>query len=808
MTGGSTIPITLVGRAEPLTPAARPEHDDENNWALCDAYLGLKSQIERYARGEIMGQSILLAGHRGSGKTTLVHLAIQQVRWLAEGKVNPPKSTVDVLLDEKKDGPRIEGTSRFAPEPPTKLSLTFGLDQNSEQTLAVEGAGRLLAHSKMVLKRANGEDRAVFTTQKSAKSAPGAQTDPYRPQAITWDSPFSDCPDNDPQLQGWLSGVLQVKTESGAGSSMIDVSIYVDWNGRGAAQIVMPNNLADDAAKITRIEGAIGAFWRRRFAAIPFLVAVHALDLFEKDGKSAPEDEIPEIALSQLRRAAHRALSEELGQLFCGRPGDQQMIEAAAQLRIEMDQTPELAKLRMFWERAKLLPGGLLQDFRRYAGRVVRNARTRLSSQGYKEILALYTSIEAIRGPMENILDRRKPGAKSKRAGGESPGTGHDSGHSIPGLSLSPDSMQDAVRLAAPVLSLLAGAFAAHAVIEVLGPPTTGAIAITTVLLSYSFLRRTIPQRPADTLGGDPSMGSQDLLLPILVERAIEAGLAPVFVVDELDKVKERLEQKMDSLMSRLKYLVSDRAFFCFVADRSYYEQFQAQIQDRSRAYPVQETYFADRFLIYYRPEEIHDYLKKALGKTNPPSAAEPAPERPSATKGGAPTSGTRGSVGAEATHLEDTPHDTPPNNPDIPIRTDETPHAAACDPNSPQPTPPEVEAGPVPQGDGTDKSDPSVGSKALATETNTPVPDAAGSRESDGGSKPGVQGLICDEELLPYLVALHSEAHPGAMARILKQNSSDVRRPQAGADKSGRGEAGYQRNLWAVPAYRLAIML
>jgi hypothetical protein len=42
-----------------------------------------------------------------------------------------------------------------------------------------------------------------------------------------------------------------------------------------------------------------------------------------------------------------------------------------------------------------------------------------------------------------------------------------------------------------------------------------------TVLPSSSFLRKTIASHPDRTLTGDSSLGSQDLLLPVLVERAM-----------------------------------------------------------------------------------------------------------------------------------------------------------------------------------------------------------------------------------------------------------------------------------------------
>src|ERR1041385_8409227 len=48
--------------------------------AECEAYRSLLGSILRYGRREIMGRSVLISGHRGSGKTTMVRWAVQQAQ--------------------------------------------------------------------------------------------------------------------------------------------------------------------------------------------------------------------------------------------------------------------------------------------------------------------------------------------------------------------------------------------------------------------------------------------------------------------------------------------------------------------------------------------------------------------------------------------------------------------------------------------------------------------------------------------------------------------------------------------------------
>src|SRR5271155_4502226 len=45
----------------------------------------LAQQIERYLRAEVSGRSCLIAGSRGSGKTTLIQIAYEKVRDLVPG---------------------------------------------------------------------------------------------------------------------------------------------------------------------------------------------------------------------------------------------------------------------------------------------------------------------------------------------------------------------------------------------------------------------------------------------------------------------------------------------------------------------------------------------------------------------------------------------------------------------------------------------------------------------------------------------------------------------------------------------------
>ena len=86
--------------------------------------------------------------------------------------------------------------------------------------------------------------------------------------------------------------------------------------------------------------------------------------------------------------------------------------------------------------------------------------------------------------------------------------------------------------------------------------------------------------------------------------------IAPVFLVDELDKIDE-LNSSMAHLVQRMKHLVADYSFFCFLTDRDYFEY----LFDLSRkeAYPREHTYFSHRLFVIHRPQHLHAYLNQLL---------------------------------------------------------------------------------------------------------------------------------------------------------------------------------------------------
>ena len=59
--------------------------------------------------------------------------------------------------------------------------------------------------------------------------------------------------------------------------------------------------------------------------------------------------------------------------------------------------------------------------------------------------------------------------------------------------------------------------------------------------------------------------------LPVLLKRVKDAGFAPIFVLDELDKTRDA-NAALEKFLKLTKHIVTDHAAFLFLTDRDYYE--------------------------------------------------------------------------------------------------------------------------------------------------------------------------------------------------------------------------------------------
>ncbi|HEY7767101.1 hypothetical protein [Longimicrobium sp.] len=316
-----------------------------------------------------------------------------------------------------------------------------------------------------------------------------------------------------------------------------------------------------------------------------------------------PDDDLKpaQFALKQIVLALHRAVVEEMCSAHRQRVLEstppksalrRERLELSAQLEMELFECPMPARLREFWSRAGLLETGALFQ----AGAPILTIRP---NQGLRELLALAGVCEAycrVSGTYTEAQKRSEDAARRAEA-------------SLAGNASGP--------LLAPVASLIAGALVGVGVAAADGP---GVAALVAGIMSSLGAAAVFKYSAARSSGRsvtrelsfmpDLSVRTLDRFVPLLVRRLVNAGLAPVFVVDELDKV-ENLPERMVELLRGLKKIFAETAFFCFVTDREYFEELRRITSDG--AYPPASTYFSHQLFIVYAHDDLHRYLAVRL---------------------------------------------------------------------------------------------------------------------------------------------------------------------------------------------------
>jgi hypothetical protein len=345
------------------------------------------------------------------------------------------------------------------------------------------------------------------------------------------------------------------------------------------------------------------------YDAKPLFVPIHGPDFFDGVEEAivppADDDEAAKNKRRQVARARfalkvltiplHRAFTTELGwslERAAGQfiePRRDQLHEIVAQLRLDLDADVETDHLRWVWHKLDALENGVLgrPELRRYWTR-----------QGLLEIVAAKSLIEGyirVAGKVEDLKSSTLQAEIETRIDAEKTQT---LVNSIAG-AVSGGAAGTGIFLQH---GLGAGA---QGLLAVLAIPLVGFLT-TTLLNLASKSTRTRRSSEERKITFDKSLESLDLIFPLLVNRVLDAGLAPIFVVDELDKLDAAGEELKD-LIPRLKHIVSDKAFFCFLVGRDCYFEIRNVI--RADEYARESTFFARRIYVNHAPKDWRDYL-------------------------------------------------------------------------------------------------------------------------------------------------------------------------------------------------------
>jgi hypothetical protein len=291
----------------------------------------------------------------------------------------------------------------------------------------------------------------------------------------------------------------------------------------------------------------------------------------------------------------YQTLAEEVANAYQERVAHRgpEALEMAAQLRLTLDGAPSTDVLRGFWESAGAVQSGVL-------GRA--NAP---ADQGVREIVALATASDAYRS-CTGKFTREKTGENTSGAKNESEAK----------LGATGAELKQALVSASSGLGIGAAA-AQYAGVPPLSATLIGAAAalLSTAAFSRSSTRtRETKAREAVTFLPDLTVASLVHRAPLVLRRLRQAGVAPVFIVDELDKLTT-LSSSLTDLASYLKFISADEAFFCFLTDRSYLAEMAKTYNQRTDA--VQRTIFTNRLFVNYHPRDLHAFLEQVIQPAN-----------------------------------------------------------------------------------------------------------------------------------------------------------------------------------------------
>ena len=308
------------------------------------------------------------------------------------------------------------------------------------------------------------------------------------------------------------------------------------------------------------------------------------------------KDALAKGALVQITIALYRAVADEFAQsVAChaaaAASGAQpELQELAAQLRLDLDMGADAARLRFMWQRLGRLADGVLWP----------GTTPLASGQGVSEIAALVTVAQAFQVCTGKVDVKQSDKGSAKRD--ESVELKGESGLKEFGDKLLSLAAGLGVGAAAttqtqPLLAALAG---------------VGAALLSSITLSWSNKRSIGREMSTDySFLPDRSVETLDRDLPMVIRRLRDVGLAPVFVVDELDKLDpDIIDTAMASLIDRLKLLLTDHAFFCFLADRAYFDRVEAAIE--KDPYGREHTYYNDRLFIEFRATQLATYVTES----------------------------------------------------------------------------------------------------------------------------------------------------------------------------------------------------
>jgi hypothetical protein len=360
--------------------------------------------------------------------------------------------------------------------------------------------------------------------------------------------------------------------------------------------------------------------------------------------KAAPPEEHAtpkELGLRQIIASLYRELSRVIYDAWeyaaqdspAGRRVMSELLEMRSHLDLGLDWAPPASWLRSIWERAGFLENGvvfyLMRAKRANGGKRWQSIEPfsiigRPVDQGIREIRALAACADAYRAIVGKTTERQEVANSDERKRqteslpGRSPvDTGGKTADAEGGENKAKSA---ANRLVPPALGTIAGGLtlATQATeTALLGLLVGGVVWLASWLAVSTTTHRQTSHRMQRTLTTELEWDCERIErdFPKLLARVKDAGFAPIFVLDELDKMTDT-EHKLSNFLQYSKHLVTAEAAFLFLTNRDYYERLI--LADRGNYDNVQaKTFYTYRIFVRYEPDSYRRFLLKRFDRSN-----------------------------------------------------------------------------------------------------------------------------------------------------------------------------------------------
>lgn len=295
------------------------------------------------------------------------------------------------------------------------------------------------------------------------------------------------------------------------------------------------------------------------------------------------------VILTELYRCLSRAISEAwlnaLDESPDARRRRHELLELRAHLDVTLDRPTDVEALRSIWERAGFLNSGVafyltpVSKRREARNLPVPSIAGDARDQGLREIVALSAcadTFNVILGKPKEKLRRAESAERERQYNLKIATPKKEGAKSSEESKGAPKSAAE--KLAPAALGIVAGGLAFVGSKE----PSHTAVGLAVglvvwlasfVSIGYNFRRQVTKKLDRELdLEVDWSPERVERDLPILIKRVKDAGFAPIFIVDELDKLSDPTK-KLDNFLHLAKHIVTDYAAFLFLTDRTYYEE-------------------------------------------------------------------------------------------------------------------------------------------------------------------------------------------------------------------------------------------